>query len=173
MPSYTNAKAICTPKDLTPLSPFWIQRNHHKWGQEEMIHQMKFFFKLPWKEGQKETTITEFQFECFCFLTQCVQALCVKAQTEHYRRLRSTKANCMGALYWQCNDIWQAPTWSSIEYNGSWKVLHYFVKEFFSPLLISSFENEKGEYQLVICNDLTRSIQGIIFSFAIFSLNRK
>ena len=28
--------------------------------------------------------------------------------------------------YWQLNDIWQAPTWASVEWhNMRWKALHY------------------------------------------------
>lgn len=50
--------------------------------------------------------------------TQVVQAQCVKIQTEFYRRSRSTivdgKGHTMGALYWQLNDIWQGPSWSSV-----------------------------------------------------------
>lgn len=42
----------------------------------------------------------------------------------------------MGALYWQLNDVWIAPSWSSIEYNGNFKVLQYWAKEFFAPLHI-------------------------------------
>ena len=34
-------------------------------------------------------------------------ALCIKSESEHYRRLRSQKANTMGALYWQLNSIWE------------------------------------------------------------------
>lgn len=40
----------------------------------------------------------------------------------------------MGALYWQLNDVWAAPSWSSIEYNGNFKILHYWAKEFFAPI---------------------------------------
>lgn len=51
-------------------------------------------------------------------IVQVMQAECVKAQTEFYRRSRSEiiegKGHTMGALYWQLNDIWQAPSWSSI-----------------------------------------------------------
>ena len=44
--------------------------------------------------------------------------MCIKIETEHYRRLQNTivdgEGYTMGALYWQLNDIWQAPTWASI-----------------------------------------------------------
>lgn len=47
-----------------------------------------------------------------------MQAQCVKTQTEFYRRSQSEliegKGHTMGALYWQLNDIWQGPSWSSI-----------------------------------------------------------
>lgn len=56
-----------------------------------------------------------------------MQAQCVKTQTEFYRRSRSEivdgKGHTMGALYWQLNDIWQAPSWASLEYGGKWKML--------------------------------------------------
>lgn len=40
----------------------------------------------------------------------------------------------MGALYWQLNDVWTAPSWSGIEYNGNFKLLHYWAKDFFAPI---------------------------------------
>lgn len=45
----------------------------------------------------------------------------------------------MGALYWQLNDIWQGPSWSSIEYGGRWKMLHYYVKKFFDSSAVSGY----------------------------------
>ena len=50
------------------------------------------------------------------------QAQAIKVETEHYRRFRYQLAPdgsglTMAALYWQLNDIWQAPSWASIGYS--------------------------------------------------------
>lgn len=50
---------------------------------------------------------------------QMHQAQAIKTETEHYRRHRYQLADngaglTMAALYWQLNDIWQAPSWASI-----------------------------------------------------------
>jgi len=46
----------------------------------------------------------------------------------------------MGSLYWQLNDIWEGPSWSSLEYDGTWKLLHYMAKNFYVKLLVSVVE---------------------------------
>ena len=104
MPSFEVLKKVSASQDWNPMSPFFIQRNHHKYGQEEIIHQIQLHFKLPYEMAQN---VSEKAFDHFCYLSQCSQAVCVKAQTEHYRRLKTQTAHCMGALYWQCNDIWE------------------------------------------------------------------
>lgn len=47
-----------------------------------------------------------------------MQAQCIKTETEFYRLSQSEivkgEGHTMGALYWQLNDIWQAPSWSSL-----------------------------------------------------------
>ncbi len=42
----------------------------------------------------------------------------------------------MGLMYWQLNDIWQAPTWSSIEYGLKWKMAHYYARNMYSPVYL-------------------------------------
>jgi beta-mannosidase len=46
----------------------------------------------------------------------------------------------MGAVVWQLNDCWPVASWSSIDYYGRWKALHYYEKRFFAPVLISCHE---------------------------------
>lgn len=53
-----------------------------------------------------------------CLLIKVMQAQCVKTETEFYRFSQSEiikgEGHTMGALYWQLNDIWQAPSWASL-----------------------------------------------------------
>ena len=50
---------------------------------------------------------------------------------------------CMGTLYWQLNDCWPAPTWSSIDYLGNYKALHYAVKDLFQPIALLQTDNQR------------------------------
>ena len=40
--------------------------------------------------------------------------------------------HCMGTLYWQLDDCWPVASWSSIDYYGNWKALHYRARDLFS-----------------------------------------
>lgn len=67
---------------------------------------------------------------------------------------------CMGTLYWQLNDVWPVSSWSSIEYSGKWKALHYAARRFYSavaPLLYS----EAGKAYVKVCNDSASGFEGI------------
>lgn len=79
--------------------------------------------------------------EDYIYLSQIFQAVAIKQQTEFYLRGRSLRddglGNTMGALYWQLNDIWPTVSWSSIEFGGRWKMLHYFARKMFQPTIVS------------------------------------
>lgn len=71
------------------------------------------------------------------YASQLLQAEAIKYGVEHWRRNRG---RCMGAIYWQLNDIWPVASWASIDYYGRWKALHYYAKRFFAPIMISCHE---------------------------------
>ncbi len=68
------------------------------------------------------------------YASQLVQAECIRCDVEHLRRNRGIS---MGALYWQVNDCWPVISWSSIDYFGNKKALHWYSKRFFSDILLS------------------------------------
>jgi beta-mannosidase len=69
---------------------------------------------------------------------------------------RRNKGYSMGSLYWQLNDCWPVASWSSIDYFGKWKALHYYTKKAFQPVLISFFKSD-SEIELHIISDLLES----------------
>lgn len=79
-------------------------------------------------------------FESLLYASQLLQADAIRYGVEHFRRHRG---RCMGAVVWQLNDIWPVASWSSIDYYGRWKALHYAEKRMFAPVMISC--EEKGE----------------------------
>ncbi len=76
-------------------------------------------------------------FSHIVYVSQLLQAEAIRYGVEHFRRNRG---RCMGCVYWQLNDCWPAASWSSIDYGGRWKALHYFARRFFAPVLLSCEE---------------------------------
>ena len=73
-------------------------------------------------------------FRTVLYASQLLQADGIRYGVEHFRRNRG---RCMGAVYWQLNDCWPVAPWSSIDYCGRLKALHYYAKRFFAPLMLS------------------------------------
>lgn len=79
------------------------------------------------------------EFGTLLYASQLLQAEAIRYAAEHLRRNRNEN-RCMGALYWQLNDIWPVASWSSIDYYGRYKALQYVAKRFFAPVMISCEE---------------------------------
>jgi beta-mannosidase len=92
-------------------------------------------------------------FDAFLYVSQVLQAEGVKVGAEHLRRLRPRS---MGSLYWQLNDCWPVASWSSIDYYGRWKALHYYARRFYAPLLVSPHV-EDGSIAVYVVSDKTSS----------------
>ncbi|WP_298427818.1 glycoside hydrolase family 2 protein [uncultured Kordia sp.] len=73
--------------------------------------------------------------EDYVYMSQLTQA---KGMTMGMEAQRRAMPYCMGSLYWQLNDCWPVVSWSSIDFMGNWKALHYKAKKSFEDVLISS-----------------------------------
>jgi beta-mannosidase len=93
-------------------------------------------------------------FEEFVYLAQLTQAHAVSMAINGHRL---DAPRCMGTLYWQLNDCWPAPTWSSIDFYGNWKALHYAVRDDYRPVAVLKKIDNKGNTQLFLCSDDPKS----------------
>jgi len=92
-------------------------------GTEQVARQLAEWFKEP--AGFDEAV----------WQTQILQAVAVGTGIEHWRM---QMPRTMGALYWQLNDAWPGWSWSSIDYAGRWKALHYAARRVFAPVLLAA-----------------------------------
>ena len=99
-------------------------------GNERILKTMEQHFKVPTDTPS------------IIYLSQVQQALAIKTASEGWRALRP---HCMGTLYWQLNDLWPVASWSSLEYGGKWKHLHYHAKRFFAPVAVVAKPSRDGE----------------------------
>jgi beta-mannosidase len=88
-------------------------------------------------------------FDAFVYLSQVLQASVIQFGAEAHRRKMHYNG---GSLYWQLDDCWPGTSWSSIDYFGRWKALHYFARRFFAPVLASVVE-EQGSVRVYGISD--------------------
>ncbi len=69
----------------------------------------------------------------FTYQSQLVQAIGIRRAIDAHRIQHD---RCSGTLTWQVNDCWPVASWSSIDYTGKWKALHYQFKEAFQNVTL-------------------------------------
>ncbi|OHV21746.1 glycoside hydrolase family 2 protein [Rhizobium sp. RMa-01] len=131
--SYTSLPVIKTyaeEKDMNVASPVMELHQKNAGGNERIAGTMFRYFRFP-----KD-------FPNFVYLSQIQQGLAIKTAVEYWRSL---KPHCMGTIYWQLNDTWPVASWSSLDYGGRWKAMHYLVKRFFQPVAVAAIPSEDGK----------------------------
>eukprot|EP00116_Pleurobrachia_bachei_P004342 sb/3464604/ len=69
------------------------------------------------------------------YLSQLHQSICLTAQIGHFRRWSTAlhpgdgRGMTAGALFWQLNDVWAAPTWSVLDVNMRPKMAWYGIRD--------------------------------------------
>ncbi|XP_058974882.1 beta-mannosidase [Musca domestica] len=134
LPSLQTWQRTLGPEDN--LADLIEHRQHHPLGMMAITPLVRIHFPLPLPEDAN-------YLEALVYFSQISQAMATKTETELYRSLRDTEHRTMGALYWQLNDVWVAPSWSAIDYYGNYKLLHYWSKEFLAPIAITALYESK------------------------------
>jgi beta-mannosidase len=163
-PSMSTLSSVYPSTELDLLSKLNEHRQHHFNGTNEMIYEIEANLKIPWSFQFDSSNF----FYSFIYLSQINQAMSLKTATEFFIRNRvyedkSGLGKCMGALYWQLNDIWQAPSWSTIEYGGKHKISHYYVKNAFSQVLISPFVNDETKtFDILVISEHPEPLSSVV-----------
>ena len=112
-PMMSTIRRFCPEDQLYIDSP--TMKNHQKHGRgREIIDKamMRYY-------GFDSRSLS---LEDYCYVSQLLQAWGVGYGIfQHIKQ----QPHCMGTLYWQLNDCWPVASWSSIDYYGNWKALHY------------------------------------------------
>ncbi len=143
-PSYEAIKFINQSDSIDINSAGFKNHQKHRIGFERIEEYMARDFPVPQNP------------EDYVYMSQLLQAYGIGKGIEAHRRARPYT---MGSLYWQLNDCWPAVSWSSIDFFGNWKALHYQARRSFENVLIAS-EINNDTLQVYIVNDDLNEHQG-------------
>ncbi|MBO4704513.1 MAG: glycoside hydrolase family 2 protein [Spirochaetaceae bacterium] len=143
LPSLSETRTFADEKtDFNITSPVFEFHQRSPGGNSIIFENFARYFRVP------------STFRDMLYLSQVQQALAIKTAVDYWRSLRPI---CMGAIIWQLNDLWPVSSWSSIEYSGKWKLLHYASKQFFAPIGLSLFKKD-DTIQCFAINDTDISV---------------
>jgi beta-mannosidase len=151
-PQLSSVMKFADPKDRELHSPVMLshqrcmaeERRDKEYGNRLIATYMEKVLRMP-----KD-------FPSYLYASQVLQAEGVRMAIEAHRR---NMPACMGSLYWQIDDCWPVASWSSIDYYGEWKALHYYAKRLYEPVIIVPRIGEK-EITLSLVSDKLEALAG-------------
>ena len=120
-PSKEEALTFVEPGRLNPTAPDFAYHQKSPNGNRFIMREIMRNFRFP--AGT----------DAVLYLSQIQQAMAIDTAVTAWRHLQP---RCMGIIYWQLNNNWPVASWSSLDYSGKWKPLHYVVKRAFAPLAV-------------------------------------
>ncbi len=146
LPPLETIRTYAAEPDWNMASYIMEQHQKNASGNSLMVGQMLDTFRMP-----KD-------FESLVYLSMVLQAEGIRYGVEHWRR---HTRRVSGTLYWQLNDCWPVASWSSLDYYGRWKALHYAARRFYAPLLLS-IEDAPPFQSIFLSSDLLEGWQGSV-----------
>lgn len=125
LPDEKTVNAFTLPEDRNIFSRVMEMHQRVIDGNGKMLFYLSKSYRCPMSLSQ---TI---------YASQLLNAEAVRYGTEHQRMNRG---RCMGALYWQINDIWPVASGAGIDYYGNFKALHYTARRIFAPVTVCCLE---------------------------------
>jgi beta-mannosidase len=160
LPDLETVQSFAGTGDLNLFSPVMEIHQRNPGGNGKILYYLSETYRYP-----KD-------FASLVYISQVLQMESIQSGVDHWRRNRG---RCMGAVYWQLNDCWPVCSWSSIDYYGRWKALHYGARRFFAPLRATVFIDEteaalpgslegplKRTVRVFLHNDTMKSAHGVL-----------
>lgn len=126
-PEFNTINEFTLPQDWDIYSDVMLAHQRSSIGNQKIKEYMELYYKVP------------DDFKDFIYVGQLLQAYGIGKAIDFHR---VNKPFCMGTLYWQLNDCWPGASWSSIDYFGNWKALHYKVKEAFESTRVTILQKD-------------------------------
>lgn len=142
MPDMATIAKFAKPADYGIESP--VMKAHQKFLKGEGQGRLLDYIRMRYREPR--------DFADFVYLSQVMQADGIQLGALHHRACRPVTS---GSLYWQLNDVWPGASWSSIDYYGRWKALHFAARRFYAPLAVSAARKAEGPTDITLISDRT------------------
>jgi beta-mannosidase len=146
LPPLATIRTYADEADWNMTSYIMEQHQKNAGGNELLVAQMTDTFRPP------------NDFPSMVYLSMVLQAEGIRYGVEHWRRHMDRVA---GSLYWQLNDCWPVASWSSLDYFGRWKALHYTARRFYAPLMLS-VEDRPPVQNIHVTSDLREPWEGSV-----------
>lgn len=139
-PEMKTIRMFASPEDYELESPVMNAHQKASIGNFLIKKTMALYYKVPEK------------FEDLIYAGLILQGQGMRHGIEAHRRHRSY---CMGSLPWQLNDSWPVVSWSSIDYYGNWKAMHYQIRRAFAPVLVDAIKEGNNLSYYIMSDRLT------------------
>ena len=146
-PTKEESLTFVTPDQLNPTAPDFFYHQKSPNGNKFIMQMILRNFRFP--EG----------VDAVLYLSHVQQAMAIRTAVEAWRHLQP---RCMGIIYWQLNNNWPVASWSSLDYSGKWKPLHYHMKRAYAPLAISAAPKwgDTSKIEVWTVNDCDAAFEG-------------
>ena len=125
-PMLSTLRRVVPEDQLRIDSPAMLNHQKHGRGREIIDKAMMQYYGFDSKS---------LSLDDYCYVSQLLQAWGTGYGIfQHIKQ----QPHCMGTLYWQLGDCWPVASWSSIDYYGNWKALHYRAQ--------ALFQSESGQW---------------------------